>query len=394
MPTTATAPHTEPRLRGWWIPVPNLISLLLGAAALAGLKFTAILPWLIVQSPALVLLGLGVLSAIVLLLATNVAHHADELAVQLGEPYGTLILTGSAIVVELALIVSTMTTGEANPTLARDSMFAVLMIALTGVKGITVFLAAQEQERQLDEPVETANLASMNLSGSSTYLSLITAVSVLALVTPNFSHLTNEANFTTPVNVVLSLVAVGLYVVFVSYQTGSYRILFTESAEQAQWLSSASEEEIAEHHLLPRRMLLLAAGLLLLVLITESMGRLIETSITDLGLPTSMGGVLVGLLVLAPEALNAFQAASRGEVQRSFNTLYGSVLATLCLTVPAVLLVGELIGTDVILGLDPLEMVLLGLTLFLVRPISGRLNRLDGLVLLVIFLFWIALQLG
>jgi Ca2+:H+ antiporter len=133
-------------------------------------------------------------------------------------------------------------------------------------------------------------------------------------------------------------------------------------------------------------------GLLLLVLITESMGQLIETSITDLGLPSSMGGVLVGLLVLAPEALNAFQAAIRGEVQRSLNTLYGSVLSTLCLTVPAVLLIGALIHTDVVLGLDPLEMVLLALTLFLVRPTSGRVNRLDGLVLLAIFLFWIALQ--
>jgi len=102
----------------------------------------------------------------------------------------------------------------------------------------------------------------------------------------------------------------------------------------------------------------------------------------------------VGLLVLAPEALNAFQAAIRGEVQRSLNTLYGSALSTLCLTVPAVLLIGALIDTDVVLGLDPLEMVLLVLTLFLVRPTSGRVNRLDGLVLLAIFLFWIALQVG
>jgi Ca2+:H+ antiporter len=195
------------------------------------------------------------------------------------------------------------------------------------------------------------------------------------------------------VNVVLSLVAVGLYAVFLSYQTGSYRLLFTESAEQAQWIEDPGSENTDAPQLLPAAGLM-ASGLLLLVLITESMGQLIETSITDLGLPSSMGGVLVGLLVLAPEALNAFQAASRGEVQRSLNTLYGSALSTLCLTVPAVLLIGAVIHTDVILGLDPLEMVLLGLTLFLVRPTSGRVTRLDGLVLLVIFLFWIALQLG
>ena len=375
-------------------PLPTLLALLLGAVVLAGLKLTSRLSWLIVQPATSVLLGLALLSGVVLLLATRVAHHADELALKLGEPYGTLILTGSAIVVELALIVGTMTTGEQNPTLARDSMFAVLMIALTGVKGVSIFLAAQEQERQLDAPLSSpSELASMNLSGSSTYLSLISAISVMALITPNFSHLTDEANFTMPVNVVLSVTAIGLYAVFLTSQTGTYRNLFTESPEQAQWLEGAAAETDRGMALLPS-MGLLASGLLLLVLITESMGQLIETSITDLGLPSSMGGVLVGLLVLAPEALNAFQAASRGEVQRSLNTLYGSALSTLCLTVPAVLLIGELIHTDVILGLDPLEMVLLGLTLFLVRPTSGRVTRLDGLVLLVIFFFWIALQVG
>ena len=371
--------------------ISSVVTLLLGAAVLVGLKATTVLAWLVIQPPAVVLLGLALLSSVVLLLATRVAYHADQMALRFGEPYGTLILTGSAIVVELALIASTMTTGEQNPTLARDSMFAVLMIALTGVKGTSIFLASQGQERQLDEPVDASNLASMNLSGSSTYLSLITAISVLALVTPNFAHLTNEANFNSSVNVVLSVVAVGLYVVFLSYQTGAYRILFTESEDQAEWLNDSITEHNASQGMLPAAGLLVG-GLLLLVLITESMGQLIETSITDLGLPSSMGGVLVGLLVLAPEALNAFQAAIRGEVQRSLNTLYGSVLSTLCLTVPAVLLIGALIHTDVVLGLDPLEMVLLALTLFLVRPTSSRVNRLDGLVLLAIFLFWIALQ--
>jgi Ca2+:H+ antiporter len=372
----------------------TLLSLTLGGAVLACLKLTATLPWLLEQTALGVILGLLLLSSVVVLLATRVAHHADELAMKLGEPYGTLILTASAVVVELALITSTMTTGEQNPTLARDSMFAVLMIALTGIKGGSIFLAAQEQERQLEAPLSSASeLASMNLSGSSTYISLITAISVMTLITPNFAHLTDEASFTMPVNVVLSVAAIGLYTVFLTYQTGTYRTLFTESAAQARWLEGAAAESDRAIALLPS-MSLLGAGLLLVVLITESMGQLIETSITDLGLPSSMGGVLVGLLVLAPEALNAFQAASRGEVQRSLNTLYGSALSTLCLTVPAVLLIGELIHTDVILGLDSLEMVLLGLTLFLVRPSSSRVTRLDGLVLLVIFLFWIALQLG
>ena len=123
------------------------------------------------------------------------------------------------------------------------------------------------------------------------------------------------------------------------------------------------------------------------------MGELIEASLHGLGLRSAIGGKLVGLLVLAPEALNSFRAASKGQVQRSLNTLYGSVLSTLCLTVPAVLLIGMLTGTKVILGLDPFEMALLGLTLILIRPTSGKLTQLDGLMLLVVFLFWVALQL-
>ena len=126
-------------------------------------------------------------------------------------------------------------------------------------------------------------------------------------------------------------------------------------------------------------------------LIAESMGQLIETGITDLGLPSSLAGVLVAMLILAPEALNAIQAASHGEVQRSINTLYGSVVATVSLTVPAVLVLGGITGTDVILGLEPFEMVLLALTLILSYP-HARLTGIEGLMKLVIFLFWILLQ--
>ena len=121
------------------------------------------------------------------------------------------------------------------------------------------------------------------------------------------------------------------------------------------------------------------------------MGQLIETGITDLGLPTSLAGVLVAMLILAPEALNAIQAASHGEVQRSINTLYGSVVATVSLTVPAVLVLGGITHTNVILGLEPFEMVVLALTLILSYP-HARLTGIEGMMKLVIFLFWILLQ--
>ncbi|MGB1622812.1 MAG: sodium:calcium antiporter, partial [Synechococcus sp.] len=153
--------------------------------------------------------------------------------------------------------------------------------------------------------------------------------------------------------------------------------------------SDPSDEEPG--HPLWLASVLLVIGLVVVCLIAESMGQLIETGITDLGLPSSLAGVIVATLILAPEALNAIQAASHGEVQRSINTLYGSVVATVSLTVPAVLILGEITGTDVILGLEPLEMVLLGLTLFMLNP-HVRLTGIEGMMKLVVFLFWIVLQ--
>ena len=379
-------------LRGEW-------ALLLSIVALVYLETSHLLDWLIHQPAPLVLGGLGVLSVLVLLLARRVASQADYLAEQLGEPLGTLVLTGSVIVIELALVSSTMLTGESNPTLARDSMFSVLMIVLTGVKGITLILASQFQKQGREGPMQPEDLAELNRSGAATYINLITTMSVLVLVLPNFSQDSLDANYSLPINWLLTVVAVGLYGVFLRFQIGGYRSLFLDTPDQLaisqagdQVHDALTHEPTAKSQNLWTNGLLMGGGLLVLVLIAESMGSLIETGITDVGLPSSLGGVLVGLLVVAPEALNAFQAAGRGELQRSLNTLYGSSLSTLCLTVPAVLLIGELTGTDVILGLDPLESVLLLLTLILVRPMSGRVSELDGLMLLIVGVVWIALQ--
>jgi len=374
--------------------------LLIGLLTLIGLETTHLLDWLLLQPALPVLTGLALLSLLVLLMARGVAHHADQLAEQLGEPLGTLVLTGSVIVIELALIASTMLTGESNPTLARDSMFSVLMIVLTGVKGMTLIVAARVQRQGRTQPMQPEDLAAVNQSGSSAYINLITTISVLALVLPNFSQDSLEANYSLPINWLLTFVSISLYGIFLRGQVGRYRNLFIDTTQpQASGTLSLADgpmEDPTPSHGPQGSILhsgvLMAAGLLVLVLIAESMGSLIETGINDLGLPSSLGGLLVGVLVVAPEALNALQAAGKGELQRSLNTLYGSSLSTLCLTVPAVLAIGEFTGTDVILGLDPLESVLLVLTLILVRPISGRVSEMDGLMLLTVGVVWVALQ--
>ncbi|MGC6483243.1 MAG: sodium:calcium antiporter [Synechococcus sp.] len=372
-------------------------ALLLGLLILTLLQTTSFMQWLLPQPALPVLSGLTLLSLVIFLLAQHVADRADQLASQLREPLGTLVLTGSVIVIELALITSTMLAGESNPTLARDSMFSVLMIVLTGVKGIALIVASRAQKQGRDKPMQPADLATVNQEGASVYINLITTMSVLVLVLPNFSQDSTEANYSLPINWLLTLVAVSLYAIFLRFQVGVYRNLFVDVPEQQAWNRLKAPETngpIAESTKAPLLRLAGSMGLalLVLVLIAESMGNLIEAGIHDLGLPSSLGGLLVGVLVVAPEALNALQSAGKGEVQRSLNTLYGSSLSTLCLTVPTVLLIGELTGTDVILGLNPMECVLLVLTLILVRPMSGRVSELDGLMLLTVGVVWVALQ--
>ena len=371
-----------------------LLPILIGLSALFSIEFSGVMDWLLVQPTAIVLTGLGLLSGVVLLLSKSVANQADRVAELIGQPYGTLVLTAAVMTIELALVASTMLTGESNQTLARDSMFSVVMIALTGVTGLCNVLAAVRRGTLgSDGQVDTSQMAAPNLLGALTYWDLISTMCVLALVIPNFSRSTTEANFSTPVNVVLSVVAFGVYAIFLSAQMGRYRNLYTERETLVIAVEGAEETLEEEISSLPlwKAAVLLVAGLLVVCLIAESMGQLIETGITDLGLPSSLAGVLVAMLILAPEALNAIQAASQGEVQRSINTLYGSVVATVSLTVPAVLVLGEITGTDVILGLEPFEMVLLALTLILSYP-HARLTGIEGLMKLVIFLFWILLQ--
>ena len=374
------------------IDIQLLFPFLVGVFFLSLIELTQVLDWLLVQPTVLVLIGLAILSSVVLFLSSSVVVHADRVAERIGQPYGTLVLTAAVMTIELSLVASTMLTGESNPTLARDSMFSVVMITLTGVTGVSNVISALKRRDLLSNGVlDTSQLAAPNLLGALTYFDLISTMCVLALVIPNFSRSTSEANFSTPVNVVLTVVALGVYAVFLTAQMGRYRLLYTERDSLIVFDSEHFDDQLSSCQPLWQLAVFLILGLLLVCLIAESMGQLIETGIKDLGLPSSLAGVLVAGLILAPEALNALKAASHGELQRSMNTLYGSVVATVSLTVPAVLILCEITHTDVILGLEPFEMVLLALTLLLSYP-HARLTGIEGMMKIVIFIFWFLLQ--
>lgn len=371
----------------------ELLTLTLGVGVLALLNFSGLVPWLLASEAAWIIAGLLLLGGVVVLLSQQVANQAELLAEALGEPYGTLVLTLSVIVIELSLIGSTMLTGDKNPTLARDSMFSVLMIALTGITGLCMTLTSwlSRQNLSSDEPLSESDLTGPNMAGSMVFYNLISTMSVLVLIIPNFSTDTAEGNFSLPINVVLSVVSVGVYTIFLVNQMGPYRCFFMDPSERlARQVAGAGNDGISQRPWQAGALLL--ASLAVVVVIAESMGRLIEQGVNELGLPAALAGILVAMLILIPEVLNAIQATRRGQLQRALNTLFGSVLATISLTVPAVLVIGEITGTEVILGLDPAAMVLLALTLFLLRPHPKVLGS-EGLMLLVVFLFWLVLEL-
>ncbi len=371
----------------------ELLTLTLGVGVLALLNFSGLVPWLLASEAAWIIAGLLLLGGVVVLLSQQVANQAELLAEALGEPYGTLVLTLSVIVIELSLIGSTMLTGDKNPTLARDSMFSVLMIALTGITGLCMTLTSwlSRQNLSSDEPLSENDLTGPNMAGSMVFYNLISTMSVLVLIIPNFSTDTAEGNFSLPINVVLSVVSVGVYTIFLVNQMGPYRCFFMDPSERlARQVAGAGNDGISQRPWQAGALLL--ASLAVVVVIAESMGRLIEQGVNERGLPAALAGILVAMLILIPEVLNAIQATRRGQLQRALNTLFGSVLATISLTVPAVLVIGEITGTEVILGLDPAAMVLLALTLFLLRPHPKVLGS-EGLMLLVVFLFWLVLEL-
>tara|TARA_E500000178_G_scaffold49009_1_gene44333 strand:- start:790 stop:1953 length:1164 start_codon:yes stop_codon:yes gene_type:complete len=371
--------------------LPELATLSIGAGVLALLSFTGVLEWLLAGSASTIVLGLILLGSVVVVLSLQVARQAELLAEELGEPFGTLVLTGSVIVIELALIGSTMLTGESNPTLARDSMFSVLMVALTGITGLCMALTSRMQKKDRDQPMRVEDLAATNKAGAMVYYNLIGTMSVLVLIIPNFSNDSPEGNFSLPLNIVLSVTALVVYGLFLFNQTGAYRGFFME-----MFADEGGNPESRHHAELEggpwQAAALLMGTLAIVVVIAESMGQLIERGVNELHLPSSLAGILVAMLILLPEAFNAIQATRKGKLQRALNTLYGSVLSTISLTVPAVLLIGEVTGTKVILGLEQYEMVLLSLTLFLLRPHSRVLGS-EGLMLLVVFLFWFVLEL-
>ena len=317
---------------------------------------------------------------VILWAAMSVVRHADCLAIECGEPYGTLILTLSAISIEVVMISTAMLHGANNPTLARDAMFAVIMIALNGLVGLCLLLGGLRHREQY-----------YNLQGATSYLNVIMALAVLGLVLPNFTTSTSGPTFSTEQEIFLAVMSLSLYAIFLLIQTMRHRHYFMESKEVVVATNSV-------HHPLQIRSTVFHAAMLFLyliavILLAEKFAIPLDNSIERFGMPQAFGGAIIAALVLAPEGLGAIHATLSNHLQRSVNILLGSVLATIGLTIPAVLTIGLITKRSVTLGVQGgnLPLLLLTLAVSLVTFASGKTNVLQGCIHLLLFAVFLLL---
>ena len=271
------------------------------------------------------------LFAVILWSAVSVARHADCLAIKWGEPYGTLVLTLSAITIEVVMVSTAMLHGENNPTLGRDSIFSVIMIALNGFVGLVLLLGGLRHSEQY-----------YNLQGVNSYLNVIMTLAVLGLVLPNFTTTTGGPTFSTEQQIFLVVVSLFLYAIFLLIQTMRHRGYFMESERAVVTADPADHSLHVQSTAFHAPMLLLY--LIIVILLAEKFAIPLDNSIEKFGMPQEFGGAMIAALVLTPEGIGAVQATLRNQLQRSINILLGSVLATIGLTIPA--------GTDHQLGYE------------------------------------------
>jgi Ca2+:H+ antiporter len=305
-------------------------------------------------------------------------HHAEVIAHRIGEPYGTLVLAIAVTIIEVSLIVSLMLSGSADAaTLARDTVFAAVMIILTGIIGLCLLLGGfRYREQRFGKHAVSAALVTL------------TAITVLTLILPNFTTSAPGPAYSRSQLIFVAVVSLILYGTFVMVQAVRHRDYF---------LPPNADDDKDAHAEPPSAsiawfsFLLLLACLGAVVLLAKTLAPAIEKGVTNIGAPKTLVGIIVALVILLPEGFAALRAARNNRLQTSLNLALGSALASIGLTIPAVAVVSVAFNFPVALGIDTKSMVLLILALFTIMLSfgTGRTTILQGVVLLVIFAIYL-----
>jgi Ca2+:H+ antiporter len=311
-------------------------------------------------------------------------HHAEVVAHRVGEPFGSLVLAVAVTVIEVALIVSLMVAGGSETsTLARDTVFAAVMITCNGIVGLSLLVGAARQ-----------HVASFNAEGTATALATVSTLATLSLVLPTFTTSKPGPEFSPSQLAFAAVASLALYALFVVIQTVRHRDYFLPAGAQA--------DEPDAHAAPPSdRQALQSVGLLLVALVAVvGLSKLespaIEDAVAAVGAPPSAVGVVIALLVLLPETLAAVRNAHHDRVQTSFNLALGSAMASIGLTIPAIAVASIWLEGPLVLGLGATQMALLAITVVVggLTVLPGRATLQEGGVHLVLFLAFLFLALN
>ncbi|MGW3112892.1 calcium:proton antiporter [Streptomyces sp. NPDC001091] len=331
----------------------------------------------------------AVVALVTLVLAGSVlaaVHHAEVIAHRVGEPFGSLVLAVAVTVIEVALIVTLMVDGgDKSSTLARDTVFAAVMITCNGILGICLLVASLRH-----------GTAVFNPEGTGAALATVATLATLSLVLPTFTTSKPGPEFSTVQLTFAALSSLVLYGLFVATQTLRHRDYFLPVTKEGDVIT------VADHATPPSaRSAWISVGLLGLALVgvvglAKGVSPTIESGVEGAGLPQAVVGVVIALLVLLPETIAALRAARRDRVQTSLNLALGSAMASIGLTIPAVALASVWLSGPLVLGLGSTHMLLLALTVVVasLTVVPGRATPLQGGVHLVLFAAYLELALN
>ncbi|MFD0165935.1 calcium:proton antiporter [Streptomyces decoyicus] len=310
-------------------------------------------------------------------------HHAEVIAHRVGEPFGSLVLAVAVTIIEVALIVTLMADGgEKSAALARDTVFAAVMITCNGIVGLSLLVGSLQRK-----------VAVFNAEGTGAALATVTTVAGLSLVLPTFTTSTPGPRFSTPQLIFAALAALVLYGLFVTTQTVRHRDYFLPVTTSGAVIRGTDHADPPSARAALASLGLLALALVAVVGLAKAVSPAIESGVIAVGLPSSVVGIVIALLVLLPETIAAVRAARRDRVQTSLNLGLGSAMASIGLTIPVVALATVWLPVPLVLGLGASHMVLLALTVTVgtLTVIPGRATPLQGGVHLALLAAYIVL---
>ena len=337
----------------------------------------------------LLFLVLAAIVAVIIVCAGGVVTQAEHLAHRLGDPYGTLVLTLSIVLIEVILISAVMLGPGEHATIARDSVMAATMIVLTLVIGAALLVGGLRH-----------NTLRVNRTGVSSYLSLLVVLIAVAFAFPTV--IGTDGAYTPGQAVPILVLTIVLYAFFLVRQTGAQsadfqEVVGSESAAGAAAAASAVETRAGIGSVLRAhraevitRVLVLLVTVAPIVLLSHDMAVFLDDGLDRLGAPVALSGIIIALIVFLPEAITTVRAAWLGEAQRVTNLAHGALVSCVGLTLPVVLAIGLFKGQTVVLAESPVNLLLLGVSLLLSLTTfsARRVTSLHGAAHLFVFVLY------